>query len=270
MIKRIIVVAALIYTFAGSAFAAPLPQINAEAACLVEAASLRMLYGKEERKIMYPASTTKIVTLLVALEKGELDSVVTVSENAAQTEGSSMELTTGERYTLRDMLYGLMLLSGNDAAVAIVEHIGGTEQTFAAMMNDKARQLGATGSHFSNSHGLPDRVYHYTTAYDLGLIAARGFNQPGFEQFVSARQEQVETEAGLIRTFENHNRILSIYPGANGVKTGYTDDAGLCVVASAKRNGIQLIAVILNSDTRWEDAAKLMDYGFRMVSYPSS
>ncbi|HWR41413.1 MAG TPA: D-alanyl-D-alanine carboxypeptidase family protein [Patescibacteria group bacterium] len=249
---------------AAAAPAAPL--VGAESACLMMAGSHRVIYGKKQDSIMYPASTTKIVTLLTALEKGKLDDVVTVSARAANTEGSSLDLSTGDQLTLRDLLYGMMMVSGNDAAEAVAEHVGGSASRFVDEMNQEAEKLGASRTHFSNPHGLPDPVNHFTTAYDMALITEGGFKNPEFARVVATRGQQIRLRnQGGSRYVENINRLLSSYPGANGVKTGFTNAAGYCLVASAKRNNVQLIAVIFNSDQRWEDASRLLDYGFRVL-----
>ena len=255
--------------FPALAAAAPAaPLVGAEAACLMVAGSHRMIYGKNQDSIMYPASTTKIATLLTALEKGKLEEVVTVSPRAAYTEGSSLDLSPGDQLTLRDLLYGMMLVSGNDAAQAVAEHVGGRggPGRFVEEMNLQAEKLGATRTHFSNPHGLPDPVNHFTTAYDMALITEGAFRKAEFSRVVSARGQQIVLRNhGESRYVENINRLLGSYPGANGVKTGFTNAAGYCLVASAKRNNVQLIAVIFNSDQRWEDASRLLDYGFRVL-----
>lgn len=243
------------------------PPVEAEAACLIVANTGQVLFGKDENKIMYPASTTKIMTLLVALERGKLDDVVTVSAGDASVEGSSLDLSANDRLTLRDMLYGLMLVSGNDAAEAVAEHIGGSVGGFVAMMNSEAQRLGAVNTHFSNPHGLPDPINHFTTAKDMAMITAYGLKRADFVNYVSTRNKSVRfLNSGLVKPLQNSNKLLATYPGANGVKTGFTNDAGDCLVASAKRNGIQLIAVVFNDDERWTDAANLLDYGFAQMA----
>ena len=246
------------------------PAVLAETACVMEVGSKKVLFGKDEAKIMYPASTTKIVTLMVALERGKLDSAVTVNSRAVDYEGSSMELQTGDRLTLDDLLGGLMIASGNDAAEVIAEVVGGGKrEQFIAWMNEKAVQAGALKTHFSNPHGLPDPYNHYSTAYDLALITSHGFANPQFAYFANLRQRDVVTANGRKIRLQTHNKFLNQYNGANGVKTGYTNDAGLCLVASAKRNGVQLVAVVLNSDERVRDAIVLLDYGFQTVAQKS-
>lgn len=241
--------------------AAP-PDITAESACVMVVNTKQILYDKQKDKIMYPASTTKIVTLLTALEKGKPDAVVTVSPQAAACDGSSLDLAAGDRLTLRELLYGMMLVSGNDAAEAVADQIGGSQEAFAAMMNQTAQRLGAERTHFSNPHGLPDPINHFTTANDMALITAAGYQRADFIQIVSAPVHKVAFLNEPIKEVSNTNRLLTSFAGANGVKTGYTDEAGECLVAAARRGGIQLIAVIYNSDFRWKEAAELLEYGF--------
>ena len=251
------------------ALAAPAaPQVDAEAAVLMSASNRKVLYAVNPEAYMYPASTTKIVTLLVALEKGKLDSVVTVSPGAANCEGSSLELRSGDKLTLRDLLYGLMLVSGNDAAEAVAEHVGGSIPKFAALMNAKADQLGATRTHFSNPHGLPDPINHFTTALDLAKITAAAMGNPEFNKIVSTREYTVNFRNRAPVRIANTNRLLRTYSSATGVKTGSTQEAGDCLVASARRGNVSLIAVLLNDDERWSDAVKLLDYGFSMPAAP--
>jgi len=245
--------------------ATPPPQIGAEAAVLMVANNKEVLFGKKPNKVMYPASTTKIMTLITALENGNLNSIVTVSPNAAVCEGSSLELKAGEKLSIQNAMYGMMLVSGNDSAEAIAEHVAGSIPLFVNMMNANAVKVGARSTHFSNPHGLPDPDNHYTTAYDLALITTYAMQNINFAKIVSTREYNVRFMDGKITHVKNTNKLLQVYPGANGGKTGYTDAAGECLVATAKRGNVQLIAVILNSETRWDDATKLLDFGFTQV-----
>ncbi|HWR38057.1 MAG TPA: D-alanyl-D-alanine carboxypeptidase family protein [Patescibacteria group bacterium] len=238
------------------------PDIQAKSAILIDATTGRVFYAKAEHARRYPASTTKMLTLITALEKGNLGDTVVASQRAATTEGSTIWLTAGETLKLSDLLYGAILASGNDATVAIAEHIAGSVEEFAELMNEKARQIGANESHFTNASGLPD-LNHYSTAYDLAKIAAYGYKNPSFVDFVSVRRQVLPwTGKEKPRELYTENKLLWTYEGANGVKTGYTDAAGRCVIAAAQRNGIQLIAVILDSPIMWTDSMKLLDYGF--------
>ena len=226
----------------------------------------QVLYEKNASAIMYPASTTKIMTLITALEKGDPASIVTISPRAAAVDGSSLDLRPGDKLTLRSNLTGMMLVSGNDAATAIAEHVAGSVPAFVALMNEKAAKLGAANTHFTNPHGLPDPINHYTTAYDLALISAYAMQNPDIVKIVSAREADISFLNRKAVHVTNTNKLLKTYPGINGLKTGYTREAGDCLVAGAKRNGVQLIAVVLNDDNRWTDAAALLDYGFQQLS----
>lgn len=235
---------------------------SAGALALMDAASGRLLYGKNPDARMYPASTTKILTALLAIERGNLDARTLVSRKAATVGESTMWLEAGEVISLNDLLYGLMLNSGNDAAVAIAEHVAGSEKEFARLMNERARRIGAMNTNFVNPHGLHDDR-HYTTARDLGLMAREAMKNPTFAQIVATRRKTVPWgERGWNRPLWNLNRILWSYPGADGVKNGFTDEAGRTLVASATRDGFRLVAVVLNSWDTYSEAARLLDYGF--------
>lgn len=239
------------------------PPLVAQAAVLLEAGPRTLLYDKEGEKRMYPASTTKIMTFLLAQKKGALDSVVTVSARAAACEGSSLETSTGDHIRLRDLLYGLMMVSGNDAAEAVAEHISGSIPAFVRLMNEEAGAIGASHTHFANPHGLPNSG-HYTTAYDLALITDQALRNPEFSKVTTTKDATIRFLDGEPRRLKNTNKLLGVYPGITGGKTGYTEAAGDCLVVSAKRGNVQLIAVILNSDERWDDAKNLLDFGFKL------
>lgn len=239
--------------------------ITAKSAIVIDAATGKVLYSKNADERRYPASTTKIMSLIVALEHGNLDDLITTSANAASTEGSSLWLTQGERLKMLDLLYGIMLISGNDATVAVAEHISGSVEKFAKLMTEKAHAIGAKDTNFTNSSGLPD-PNHFTTAHDLARIAAYGYKNPLFTQIVSTEHKVLPpTVKGDIRDLYNENKMLWFYEGGNGVKTGYTDAAGRCLVSGAKRNNIQLIAVVLDSDTMWDDSKALLDFAFSQI-----
>jgi D-alanyl-D-alanine carboxypeptidase (penicillin-binding protein 5/6) len=199
------------------------------------------------------------MTAIVALEEGNLGDTVTVSKKAAQISGSSMDLKEGELLSLKDLLYGLLLNSGNDAAIAIAEHLGGSVEGFAEMMNDKAKELGALDSAFVTPHGL-DADGHYTTAYDLAAMARHALSIPLFDRIVRTPYINI---AG--KNLRNTNEMLSLYSGADGVKTGFTGKAGRCLVASATRGGMRLISVVMGCPTkskRTEASRKLLDFAF--------
>jgi len=231
------------------------PQVKARAAILADAASGRVLYEKNARRRISIASTTKIVTAIVAIERGNLNDQVTVKRDVV-VEGSTMGLWPGSTVTLETLLYGLMHFSGNDAAVAIAEHVGGSVESFVAMMNEKAKSLGLEDTYFSNPHGL-DQEGHYSSAYDLMQLTRYAMGNPVFVRIVGTRQVTVGG-----RTFVNSNHLLWQYAGADGVKTGITDLAGESLVASATRGGHRLLALAMNSSDRYGDATALLDLGF--------
>ncbi len=237
-------------------------RMSADSAVLIDWNTGRILYAKAATKPRPMASTTKIMTGLLVLEKGNLSDVVTVSRRAAATPGSSMHIRTGERLTLERLLYGVLMRSGNDASVAVAEHIAGTEAAFVAMMNAKARALGAYNTQFRNPHGLT-APGHYSTAFDLALMARAALANPAFADIVATREKLfVTAEEERQVTLRNTNRLLWSFEGADGVKTGTTSAAGKCLVASATRGDEKLIAVVLHSSDRYGDAAKLLSYGF--------
>lgn len=238
------------------------PRVTARAAAVIEQGSRRVLFGKNEHERLPMASTTKIMTALVALENGSLGETVKVSPEAAKVPGSSIYLKAGEELTLEQLLYGLMLQSGNDAATAIAQHVGGSTEGFLVLMNESVARLGLKDTHFASVCGL-DAPGHYTTAYDLAAITAAAFSNADFRRIVSTKSIYIPYD-GLpnSRYLRNKNRILWSYEGANGVKTGYTGDAGRCFVGSAEREGMQLIAVVLNCGPMFEEASALMDEAF--------
>ena len=241
-----------------------LPNMTATSAVVIEAKTGHIIYQRDAHKKMFPASTTKMMTLITALEYGNLNDIVTVSSNASGAEGSTLWLEVGDKVPLGDLLSGMMMVSGNDAAIAIAEHIDGSVSKFAAHMTKRAKELGAKGTNFTNSNGLPD-VNHYTTAYDLAILAAHGYSLPEFETIVSTKEQTFPWVHDPTHLLRNENQMLWLYQGGNGVKTGYTDAAGRCLVSASNRNGIQLIAVVLDSVYMWNDSIALLDYGFSQV-----
>lgn len=240
------------------------PYVTARSAVLIEATTGTVVYGKNERMRMHPASTTKIMTALLAIELGDTESTVKVSGKAAGIGGSSLWLRKGQQMKLGDLIRGTMLRSGNDGCVAIAEHIAGSEKDFVRMMNLKARKLGAMSTRFANPHGLTE-PNHYSTAFDLALMARYGLKYPLFADIVSTREAEMtltQGESEEKRKLANTNWLLWSFEGADGVKTGTTAAAGYCLVASATRNGVQFISVVLDSDARWSDSARLLSYGF--------
>lgn len=234
---------------------------SAEAAAVIDASSGRVLYEKNEKKRLAPASTTKIMTALCAIKYGDLNSVAKVSKSAAATEGSSMYLKEGERLTLSALLTGLMLVSGNDAATAVAEHVSKTEGGFVSLMNQTANEIGAKNTCFQNPHGLPNEN-HYTTALELAKISAYAMRYPFFEKTVSTKSAKVTTNEGETKYLSNHNKLLNLYEGCVGIKTGFTKAAGRCLVSCAERDGLRLVCVTLNDGDDWNDHIKLFDRCF--------
>lgn len=230
--------------------------VSAEKAILVDGATGRVIYEKNADAPSLIASTTKIMTALVVCENCNVLDRMKIPEEAVGIEGSSMYLEAGEVLTLQELLYGLMLSSGNDAAVALAIYCGGTVEGFAEMMNDKARVLGLTGSHFENPNGL-DSPGHYSTARDLAVLTAYAMENPVFRQTVSTRNVKIGS-----RYLTNHNKLLWQVDGAEGVKTGYTRAAGRILVSSALRSGRRLICVTINDPDDWKDHAALLEDGF--------
>lgn len=267
MLKQIILLVLSILAFPVAAVnAADINNLSAKSAIVIEASTGKVLLAKNAEEKRYPASTTKMMTLIVALEHGSLNDIVTTSANAASTEGSSLWLASGEKLKLEDMLYGIMLLSGNDATVAVAEHISGSVSNFSKLMTEKAKAIGVSNTNFTNSSGLPD-PNHYSTAHDLAKIAAYGYKNPLFAKIVNTKYKVIPWSGkDHDRELYNENKILWRYEGGNGVKTGYTDAAGRCLVSGAMRNGVQLVAVVLDADNMWEDTMALLDYGFKQIN----
>ncbi|MFE5317124.1 D-alanyl-D-alanine carboxypeptidase family protein [Paenibacillus sp. NPDC056579] len=257
--------AVLIWPFTVQA-APPSVSTNAETAALIDVTSGRILYSKQGDKPMRIASLTKIMTAIVAIEHGNLSDKVRVSKNAFGKEGSSIYLKLDEEMSLNNLLYGMMLRSGNDAATAIAEHVGGTVEGFAYMMNEKARMIGMERTTFKNPHGL-DADGHLSTANDMAKLAAYALHNPVFQEIVKTKVKKAPNPNDpWDYTWLNKNKMLNMYDGADGVKTGYTKTAKRCLVSSATRNGQQLAVVTLNDGDDWADHAKLLDYGFQ--NYP--
>ncbi|MCI8552474.1 MAG: D-alanyl-D-alanine carboxypeptidase [Lawsonibacter sp.] len=236
--------------------AAP-PQISAASAVLVDADTGRVLYEKDSHVRRRIASTTKLMTALVALESGHgLDEVVTIAPEWAGVEGSSIYLHPGEEITLEALLYGLLLRSGNDAALAVAGHCGGTVEKFVSQMNRKARELGMKDTAFANPNGL-DAEGHYSSAHDMALLARACLEHEELAKIVSTKSVTLGT-----RTFTNHNKLLWRYEGCVGLKTGYTEKAGRTLVSAVRREDMTLICVTLNAPSDWADHAALFDWGF--------
>lgn len=265
--KKMFLAAVTALTLTMSAFAAPVPpEVAAPSAILIERTSGTVLYEKNSHEKLAPASVTKIMTMLLtveAIERGQIsqnDEVVT-SDHAASMGGSQIYLEPGERMSLHDMLKSIAVSSANDACVAVAEHIAGSEATFVSMMNDRAAALGMKDTHFANCCGLDDEE-HYTTAYDIALMSRELLKHEMIRSYTTIWMDTVRDGAfGL----SNTNKLVRFYDGTTGLKTGFTSKAGYCVSASAERDGMELIAVIMKSDTsphRNADASGLLNFGF--------
>ena len=234
----------------------PCSAVSAKSAILLDTASGRALYEKDADRQSLIASTTKIMTALVVCEQVNVLDRVRIPEQAVGIEGSSMYLKAGEVLTVQELLYGLMLHSGNDAAVALAIYCGGTVEGFAELMNDKAHRLGLENTHFVNPNGL-DAPGHYSTARDMAVLAAYAMENPIFAKTVSTKTVKVGN-----RVLRNHNKLLWLVEGADGVKTGFTKAAGRILVSSCTRQGRRLVAVTMNDGNDWKDHQNLLETGF--------
>ncbi len=264
LLSFLIFTAALCYNQSVSAFAPP-DDISAASAIVINADTGGVLYAKNEYEIRAIASTTKIMTALLAIESGDLDRKFVADSEAIKVEGTSMGLREGDIVTRRALLYGLILPSGNDAANALAVSVSGSMSAFVAEMNAKAEALGLEDTHFSNPSGL-DEGYQTCTAYDLAMLTREAMKYPLFREICAC--EEAETEFGNppeMRTLYNSNKLLAEYDGCIGVKTGFTDNARRCLVSAAEKDGCTLIAVTLNAPDDWDDHKKLLDYCFEMT-----
>lgn len=278
-IKFLTIIFVILVSLQSCAFSTNL-NLTANSAILVEVSTGRILYEKNSTKQMYPASTTKIMTAIVILENCNLTDIVTVSTNAVESIPSgyvTCNIVPGEELTVNDLLYALMVKSGNDVAIALAEHVAGSVNSFADMMNNKAKELGCTGTHFVNPNGMHDDN-HYTTAYDLYLMAKYGMQNETFRKLVSttsytlpATNKYLNTDRSFTTTNEllNKNSRNYFYNHTIGIKTGTTTQAGDCLVAESSRDGLEFISVVLDSSTtrdglkgRFIDTKKLFDYGY--------
>ncbi|MFR3919881.1 MAG: D-alanyl-D-alanine carboxypeptidase family protein [Clostridia bacterium] len=243
--------------------AAEVPILNSRRCVIFDRTSKTVMYGKNEELRSAMASTTKIMTATIALENGNLQDEITIDRKAAGTGGSRLGLKRGDKITLNDLLYGLMLRSGNDAAVAIAEHIGGSVEGFAELMNQKATELGLKDTHFVTPHGL-DSSEHYTTALELAKLTDYALKNEKFAKIVATKSTTISIN-GNPRQLSNTNELLGVLNGVIGVKTGFTNGAGRCLVTETKRGDMDIIVVVLGADTkkdRTKDSIKLIEYAF--------
>ena len=256
---------AIIMIAAALCFAASAETIapGAKSAILIDAENNSAIFENNADERLPMASTTKIMTALVAIEKLPLDRVVTAKAEGCGIEGSSIWMREGDEYTVKELLFALMLQSANDAAAQLAIECAGSIEAFADLMNEKAAALGLSGTHFANPHGLDDDA-HYTTARDLAALAAAALCDPTFAEICSTYRYTIGSGDNA-RHLVNHNRLLKMYDGAIGMKTGFTKKSGRCLVSAARRDGVTLVAVTLNDPDDWRDHAAMLDYGFSRI-----
>ena len=259
--KRCIALLLVLLLMGSGAMASEPFTVAAKGAVLIDADSGRILFAQNENEMLPMASTTKIMTTLIALENADLDEIVTTGENAAGVTGTSLYLSEGEQLSMEHMLYGLMLRSGNDAAVAVAEHVAGSVSAFADLMNARAAELNAD-AHFVNPHGL-DAEGHAASALGLARIMREAMKNEDFRTITGTTRKVIPWVGNeYSRVLENKNRLLTTYEGAIGGKTGFTNNAGRCLVFCAERDGLTLIGVVLNCYTWFDTATVMLDYGF--------
>lgn len=263
MLKRFVVCVMMLALLAVPCFAGDnSPGVSAQSAVVLNRETLEVVYEKNARQQMSMASTTKIMTSIIALEDGNPQQVVQMTPEMVNVEGTSMGLKDGDFATLETLVAGMLLVSGNDAANAVAYALGGSMEGFAEMMNRKAAQIGMQNSHFVTPSGL-DEEEHYTTAYDMALLGAYALKNSAFRAICSAKSMEVSFgNPASKQTLRNHNKMLSLYEGAIGIKTGFTKKSGRCLVAAAQRGGVELVTVTLNASDDWDDTASMLDYGF--------
>ncbi|WHY22879.1 D-alanyl-D-alanine carboxypeptidase family protein [Bacillus velezensis] len=234
--------------------------VSAKSAIVIDGTSGRVLFAKDEHEKRRIASITKIMTAVLAIESGKMEETVTVSANAVRTEGSAIYLTEGQKVKLKDLVYGLMLRSGNDAAVAIAEYVGGSLDGFVYMMNQKAEQIGMENTRFQNPHGLDDHENHYSTAYDMAVLTKYAMKLKDYQTISGTKIYKAETMESV---WKNKNKLLTmLYPYSTGGKTGYTKLAKRTLVSTASKDGVDLIAVTINDPDDWDDHMNMFNYVF--------
>ncbi len=260
LLKKLIFTLIFAVIFSFSVYSADEPQLSAECAVLINAETLEVLLEKNANKSHSMASTTKIMTALLALESGRLGETVTARNLV--TEGTSIGLKDGYKLSLEALTWGMLLESGNDAAKLTADFLAGSEENFALLMNEKAGEIGMTSTNFVTASGL-DSSEHYSTAYDMALLGAYAVKNPLFREICSAKSKTVRfIKPDISLTFYNHNRLLSSCEGVFGIKTGFTKKSGRCLVSACLRQGVTLVAVTLNAGDDWNDHKKLYDYGY--------
>ncbi len=239
--------------------------VSASSAVVIDGVSGHIIYEKNAYKKMPMASTTKIMTAICTIENINTNIPITVDDRAVGVEGSSIYLEKGEVITVKELLYAMMLNSGNDAATALAIAVSGSVDDFCHLMNSTAKTIGAKNTNFTNPSGLYDDN-HYTTAYDLALIASYAMKNPLFCDIVSTKEMKISKGADGSRYLKNHNKLLWQYEGCTGVKTGYTKKCGRCLVSSAQKDGATLVAVTLNAPDDWRDHTAMLNYGFENIT----
>lgn len=264
MLRRLIVLLTGFLLFASAAYAVdPFP--NSARAYLAQVGGTTIWSHQADERVP-PASLTKIMTALLVLERANLNATVTVSQNAARETGHRLRLRAGEKYRVRDLLAAMLIESANDAACALAEHVGGTEGRFAEIMNARAAQLGMKDTRYTNSAGHHDPG-HYTTANDLVIVTEAALARPLFRELVSTVRYEIRSTNGKRRfKLENSNKLLPKYAGMQGVKTGYTPEAGRCLVALAERDGVEVLIVLLRAKNRWKLAERMLDTAFELYA----
>ncbi|MDL5141956.1 D-alanyl-D-alanine carboxypeptidase family protein [Bacillus atrophaeus] len=256
----IILVTAFLLTFIKEHKAYAAINVSAKSAIVIDGASGRVLFAKDEHEKRRIASITKIMTAVLAIESGKMEETVTVSANAVRTEGSAIYLKEGQKVKLKDLVYGLMLRSGNDAATAIAEHVGGSLGGFVYMMNQKAEQIGMENTRFQNPHGLDDHEKHYSTAYDMAILTKYAMKLKDYQTISGTKVYKAETMESV---WKNKNKLLTgLYQYSTGGKTGYTKLAKRTLVSTASKDGTDLIAVTINDPNDWDDHMNMFEYVF--------
>lgn len=268
MLKRItvlLIVSLFVLNSLGVKVGARELSLSAKSAVLINAETNEIVYEKNAREKRGMASTTKIMTSLLAVESEKLDNSVTVKDADVRVEGTSIGLKAGDKITLRTLVYGMLLESGNDAANVTATAIGGSKEKFVSLMNKRAKELGMTDTSFKNPSGLTEDG-HYSTAYDMAILGSAAIGNGEFRSICSRTSIRVSYgNPEYERTFSNHNKFLNAFDGAFGIKTGFTKASGRCLVTAAEREGVTLVAVTLSASDDWNDHKKLMEYGFEKV-----
>ena len=266
MLKRIFIFCLVLSLSVVEAAALSKNSISAECAVLINADSNEIIFSKDHLKKHSMASTTKIITSLIALESGKLQSEITVSDDMRKVEGTSMGLQSGDSVSLLELVYGMMLASGNDSANATAVCLGGNIESFAETMNKRASEIGMLDTNFVTPSGLDDDM-HYSTAFDMALLGATAVKNPLFLSICSDKKETLTYgNPPYSRTLYNHNRLLDSYDYALGIKTGFTKKSGRCLVSYAVKDSVSLVAVTLNAPDDWNDHIKMFDYGFDVIT----